>query len=86
MERYQRTTRDALADAELTNLVRARQIIAAWVRHYNEERLHAGIGYLPPAEYYRGNPAARQTERAEKLARAREARRTVNQTRLTAAA
>lgn len=86
VERYQRTTRDALADAELTNLVRAREIIAAWVRHYNEERLHAGIGYLPPAEYYRGNPAARQTERAEKLARAREARRTVNQTRLTAAA
>lgn len=86
VERYQRTTRDALAEEELVNLARAREVIAAWVRHYNEERLHAGIGYLPPAEYYRGNPAARQTERAQKLARARETRRTVNQTRLTAAA
>ena len=86
VQRFHRTTRDALADEALTNLARAREIIAAWVRHYNEERLHAGIGYLPPAEYYRGNPAARQSERMEKLARAREARRKENQARLTAAA
>lgn len=86
VERFHRTTREALAEEELSNLARAREIIAAWVRHYNEERLHAGIGYLPPTEYYRGHPAARQAERMEKLTRAREARRLVNRTRLTAAA
>ena len=86
VERFHRTTREALAEAELANLTRAREIIAAWVRHYNEDRLHAGIGYLPPAEYYRGNPAARQLARSEKLARARDARRKENQARLTAAA
>lgn len=43
MERFHRTTREALAEEELVNLVRAPEIIAAWVWHYNEERLHAGI-------------------------------------------
>jgi hypothetical protein len=27
-------------------------------RHYNEERWQAALGYLPPAENYRGDPAA----------------------------
>lgn len=63
MERFHRSTRGALGDADLRNLTQARALIAEWVREYNEKRLHAGLGYLTPAEFYRGNPAARITER-----------------------
>lgn len=82
LERFHRTTREEIADEELENLVRAREIIARWVRHYNEERLHAGLDYLPPEEYYRGDPEARRSERRAKLTRAREERRKINQERL----
>lgn len=86
IERFHRSTREALEDVELGNLARAREIIARWVRHYNEERLHAALGYLPPVEFYQGNPAARHTERREKLAKSRSERRRINQGRLQAAA
>ena len=86
IERYHRSTREALAGTELENLSRARAIIADWVRHYNEERLHAGLGYLTPAEYYRGNPAEKFAARRMKLEEGRERRRTINQARLKEAA
>ena len=85
IERYHRSAREALADGDLANLGRARTIIARWVEHYNTERLHAGLGYLPPAEYYRGQPACRLSERRAKLEQARAHRRAVNQQRLRAA-
>lgn len=53
-----------------------------WVAHYNERRLHAALHYLPPAEYYAGDPAARQAERRQKLAGARLRRREQNRQRL----
>jgi putative transposase len=86
IERFHRSTRDELSETTLTNLGHARTIIAAWIAHYNDHRLHAGIGYLPPAEYSRGDPAARQAVRPEKLARARVARRERNLERLATAA
>ena len=89
LERFHRTTREEIADGargELTNLTQAREIIARWVTHYNESRLHAGLGYIEPAEYYKGDPEARRTERRTKLARAREERRNVNEQRMKAAA
>lgn len=82
LERFHRTTREEIADEDLKNLVRAREIIARWVKHYNEERLHAGLDYLQPAEYYHGDPAARRSERKAKLTRARDERRRINQERL----
>ena len=63
VERFHRSTREAVEDHPLGNLTRARAIIGAWVRHYKDERLHAGLGYLTPATYYRGDPAARRAER-----------------------
>lgn len=86
VERFHRSTRDALGDETLQNLSQARAIIARWVEHYNEERLHAGLGYLPPAEFYRGNPAARIEERRIKLESARQQRRRINDERLKRAA
>jgi hypothetical protein len=58
----------------------------SWVVHYNTERLHAGLNYLAPVEYYAGDPEARLTERRQKLAAARRQRRTRNEERQTAAA
>lgn len=86
VERFHRSTREALGDEALRTLERARALVSEWVQHYNETRLHAGLGYLPPAEYYRGQPAARRRERQEKLERGRSERRRLNRERLDAAA
>lgn len=86
VERFHRSTRDALEAATLANLGQARAIITQWVEHYNTERLHAGLGYLTPAEFYCGNPTARIEERRAKLATARRERQRINDERLTRAA
>ena len=86
VERFHRSTREALGDEALRTAARARALVGEWVRAYNETRLHAGLGYLPPAEYYRGDPAARRRERRTKLERGRAERRRQNRARLTAAA
>jgi len=86
LERFHRSTREVLGEAELTNLSRARELIARWVGFYNERRLHAALDYLPPAEYYAGDPPARLAERQRKLEAARKRRRELNRTRLRAAA
>ncbi len=57
---------------------RALRAIETRVREYNERRLHAGLGYIEPAEYFRGDPQRRRAVRLEKLARAREERRRAN--------
>ena len=86
VERFHRSTREALGDEALRTVERARGLVGAWVRHYNETRLHAGLGYLPPAEYYRGDPVGRRHERQVKLERGRAERRRRNRERLDAAA
>ena len=86
VERFHRSTREALGEEALRTAARARALVGEWVRHYNEARLHAGLGYLTPAEYYRGDPAARRRERREKLERGRAERRRRNRERLSAAA
>jgi len=86
VERFHRSTREALAEDSLRNLSQARELLGEWVQEYNDRRLHAGLGYLTPAEYYRGDPAVRQAERAAKLAVGRARRQGLNDTRLQEAA
>lgn len=86
VERFHRSTRDALDEQDLKNLGRARQIISRWVEFYNTRRLHAGLKYLAPIEYWEGDPEARMEERRKKLEGARERRETINRTRLQQAA
>ena len=86
LERFHRSTRDALDEQELRNLGRGREIIGRWVEFYNARRLHAGLDYLPPAEYWEGDPKARKQERREKLDRARKQRERINRERLKQAA
>jgi transposase InsO family protein len=79
MERANRTLREGLeGEEEPSNLLEAATSIARIVRRYNETRLHSALGYLPPLEYYRGNPAARFEERRRKLSQARHHRRERN--------
>jgi transposase InsO family protein len=86
LERFHRSTREALDEMELQNLGRTREIIGCWVAYYNAERLHASLDYLPPAEYWEGDPQARKHERREKLERGRRQREIINRQRLLKAA
>ena len=78
IERSNRTLREALDGAGLTDLLQARDVIAGIVRWYNEQRLHSALGYLRPIDYYRGDPAALQEQRRRKMAEARHRRREKN--------
>jgi transposase InsO family protein len=78
IERAYRTVREALEGEELTDLLQARDVLAKIVRWYNEERLHSALGFLRPADYYRGDPETRYSERRQKLAEARHRRRERN--------
>lgn len=78
MERANRTLRETLEGEELSNLLEAESAMARIVRRYNEVRLHSALGYLPPREFYRGEPAKRYEERRVKLFQARHRRRERN--------
>jgi len=86
VERFHRSTRETLEEQDLKNLGRAREILGRWVERYNTSRLHAGLNYLPPIEYWQGDPEARMKERRKKLEQARKRRETINRTRLQKAA
>ena len=53
----------------------ARRVVADFVLHYNEVRLHSAIGYVAPAAKLAGREAAIFAERDRKLNAARERRR-----------
>jgi putative transposase len=78
VERSNRTIREHLDGEELTNLVQAQEVFVRIIRRYNEERLHSALGYLRPADYYRGDPQSQHEARRLKLAQARHRRRERN--------
>jgi transposase InsO family protein len=78
IERVHRTLREELDGEALTNLLEAEKVFGRVVRRYHEARLHSALGYLTPADYYRGNPQERYAERRRKLAEARHQRREKN--------
>lgn len=78
MERAYRTFRENLEGRELLDPNQARGELARMIEWYNTERLHSALGYLPPVEWYRGDPKARMVERRTKMALARERRRCAN--------
>ena len=53
----------------------ARRMVARFVEHYNETRLHSAIGYATPADKLAGREAEIWQGRDHKLEAAREARR-----------
>lgn len=78
MERANRTLGEALEEEELTDYLQAVKRIGTIIRWYNEERLHSALGFLRPADYYRGDPEAMYAVRRQKLAEARHRRREKN--------
>ncbi len=79
IERYHRSVREeAFGDTEVEDLYRARELLAEWVRYYNEERLHSSLEYLRPVDYYLGDLQALLAERKRKLREAAARRREVN--------
>lgn len=57
-----------------TNVEEARRVVAAFVAHYNEVRLHSAIGYITPADKLAGREQAIFAERGRKLQAARKRR------------
>ena len=78
MERANRTMREGLEGEEPSNLLEAETLMKRIVRRYNEVRLHSALGYLPPSEFYRGEPSRRFEQRRVKLFQARHRRRERN--------
>lgn len=86
VERFNGTVRQESDDAYGSNYLGAQNTIAGLIRHYDEERLHAALGYMTPATWHRGDPVQARTDRAVKLAAARSHRKAVNQQRFQQAA
>ena len=59
----------------------ARRIVADYVIHYNEVRLHSAVGYVTPKDQLLGNDEAIHAARDRKLIEARERRQQMRQTR-----
>ena len=71
LERLHRTHREeGLIGEEAASYAQAWEVMAGWGHYYNHERPHSALGYLYPADYYRGDPEARHAKRAAKLAQA----------------
>jgi hypothetical protein len=83
VERFNGTVRDKRV---LGKIITGRAIVAKLMQHYNEERLHATLGYMTPATWHRGQPEEVRNERARRIAAARAQRRMINQQRFTEAA
>ena len=78
VERAQRTLGEALDGETLTNYLQAQDVMGKIIGWYNEERLHSALGFLRPADHYRGEPEVLYEERRRKLAHARHKRREEN--------
>src|SRR5690606_25598006 len=63
VERFNGTVRHDSGDDYGDNYLQAEASIAGLMRHYNEERLHAALGYMTPATWHRGNPNEVRDER-----------------------
>ncbi|MGH8537539.1 MAG: transposase [Gammaproteobacteria bacterium] len=68
------------------NYLQAEATIAKLMQHYNEQRLHAALGYMTPVTWHRGDPQQLREERARRIAAARAHRKTINQQRFNQAA
>ena len=76
IERWHKTLKGECIRVKVPlSLEDARRIVADFVAHYNEVRLHSAIGYVAPADKLAGREAVIFAERDRKLDLARERRR-----------
>ena len=75
LERYHKTIKgEAIRPGQPATLDEARALVARFVEHYNNVRLHSAIGYITPADFLAGRAEAIWAERDRKLEAARQAR------------
>lgn len=76
LERWPRTLKEqAIRPKTPLDLEQARAVVAEFVEHYNNVRLHSAIGYVTPQDKLEGQAEAIWKRRDEKLEAARERRR-----------
>lgn len=76
IERFHKTIKaEAIRRFEPSDPEQARQIVALFVEHYNEVRLHSAVGYVTPADMLAGRDREIWEMRDRKLEAAREQRR-----------
>ena len=76
LERWHKTIKgDLIRKKTPLSLEEARELIADYVVHYNEIRLHSAIGYVTPKDRLEGRHEEIWRERDRKLEEARERRR-----------
>jgi putative transposase len=76
MERWYKTLKgECIRVKTPLSLADARRIVAEFVAHYNQVRLHSAIGYVAPADKMAGRERVIFAERDRKLEAARERRR-----------
>ena len=86
VERFNGTVRADSDDDYGNNYLQAEATIGKLMHRYNEERLHAALGYMTPATWHRGQPDEVRDERARRIAAARARRKLTNQQRFNEAA
>lgn len=76
LERFHRTIKEeAIRKQSYVSFADARRQVDAYIRRYNEERLHSALYYLTPKEVFEGRMKERLAERQFKLDQAAEKRR-----------
>jgi len=76
LERYHKTIKGMCIRVHTPlSLADARRIVADFVDHYNNQRLHSAIGYITPKDKLQGRAEVILAAREVKLAVAREARK-----------
>jgi len=78
VERAHRTLGEALDEFEVETYWEARERIAEIVEWYNHQRLHSGINFLRPIDYYRSDPERLLRIRQRKIEQARHNRKEEN--------
>ena len=77
LERYHRTIKGTCIRVNTPlSLSDAQRLVTDFVDHYNNKRLHSAIGYITPKDKLEGRAETILAQREDKLASAREARKT----------
>ena len=75
LERWHKTLkRECVRPGSPLSLDQARELVAKYIRHYNENRLHSTIGYVTPRDKLEGREEKIFQQRDRKLEEAREKR------------
>jgi len=80
---HQSLKRECIRPKTPLSLAEARRIVAGFVDHYNNERLHAAIGYIAPKDKLEGREKSIFDARKRKLQRARKNRKSFSNCALT---